>query len=98
MQAGEVGVFLQVFPNPTPAPANPINLTGSTCVLAVQAPSECITTLAMQVSSDGTYAYRYTLATDFPYGGSYTLQLIATFPTQEFKSPQQVIQIYDSLV
>ena len=98
MQAGEVGVILNVFPYIAPATSGPSLLT-ATCVLVVQDPSGNLTSLALTVSSDGSYAYRSTLATDFPIGGEYEVQLIATYPgnTPELKSPIQSLAIGLSL-
>ena len=94
MQAGEIGVSVNIFPYALPIPSNPVNLTGATCVLAVQNPQGNLTTLSLTVSSDGSYAYRLTLATDFPVGGEYEIQLLATFPdTTELKSPIQSLPI-----
>ena len=99
MQAGEVGVQINIFPYDLPIPPDPVNLIGSTCVLAVQDPAGNLTTLPLIVASDGTYAYRSTLATDFPIGGEYEVQLIATFTggTPELKSPVQSLPIGNSL-
>ncbi len=99
MQAGEIGVILNIYPYNLPIPSSPVNLAGSVCVLAVQDPVGNLTTLSLIVSSDGSYAYRSTLATDFPIGGEYEIQLIATFPgnTPELKSPIQSLPVGLSL-
>ena|SRR5579863_6214935 len=99
MQAGEVGVQINIFPYSLPIPLDPVNLIGSTCILVVQDPLGNLTTLPLIVSSDGTHAYRITAATDFPVGGEYEIQLIATFAggSPELKSPVQSLPIGNSL-
>jgi hypothetical protein len=90
LQAGEVNVQIQCYPYCPPAPAQPPNLGGSTCELVVRSPYDILSTLPLIVSGDGTYAYRLTQATDFPVGGTYNLQLIATFTDGTvLKSPIQ---------
>ena len=101
MQAGEIGVLLQVYPYASSATSG-ISLTGTTCTLEVQA-CGCnayaeTETLSLTVSSDGTYAYRSTLATDFPFSGNYNIQLIAVFTDgNTLKSPVQQLAIMDTL-
>lgn len=101
MQAGEVGVLLQIYPYASTSTSG-ISLTGATCTLEVQA-CGCnayaeIETLPLTVSTDGTYAYRSTLATDFPYSGNYNIQLIATFTNgNTLKSPVQQLAVMDTL-
>lgn len=79
--AGEVGIILTIAVNCTPLPTNPIYLTDATSInLSVYYPNGLTeTTLAMTSSVDGLSALRTTLATDFPYPGTYQLVLTATF-------------------
>jgi hypothetical protein len=99
LQAGEVNVQIQCFPYCLPIPVTPPNLGGATCILEVRSPYDVLSTLSLLVSGDGTYAYRLTLATDFPVGGTYNLQLIATFTDGTIlKSPVQSLDVGWSLV
>lgn len=78
---GEVNVLLNIAVNCTPAPVPPINISGATTVLNLYWPNGLTrTTLAMTPSSDGLFAQRLTLATDFPMPGDYELVLVSTFP------------------
>ena len=99
LQAGEINVQIQCYPYCLPAPTNPPSLGGSTCALEVRTPYDTIYSLSLTVSGDGTYAYRLTQATDFPIGGTYNLQLIATFTDGTvLKSPIQEFTVGWSLV
>lgn len=83
MTAGDVGTQLQI-------PCN-ISLTGATVTMTVVDPYNNKTSLPMNIGStiltlpDGStvaanfWAYRTTLATDFPNAGNYALQLVANF-------------------
>lgn len=96
MQAGEIGVTIEVFPTQPPTPGF---LTGATCILVARSPIEILNSLALIVSSDGSYAYRLTTADDFPIAGDYNIQFVVTYPSgQELKSAIQTLNIGYSLI
>ena len=79
--AGDVGVQVQV-------PVGPIqSLTNTTgVVMDIVAPNGVRHTVTGTASSDGTYGYWTTIATDFPIAGTYSVQMLATFT-----SPSQTL-------
>jgi len=80
--AGQVGVNLEVFPNSLQyPPASPVSLAGASAVNLVCLPPNHAAreSLPMAVSGDGTYAFRSTLAADFPVPGAYSCQLSAAW-------------------
>jgi hypothetical protein len=91
IQAGEVGVLLNIYPYLLPIPISPVSLSTANCVLAVIDPYSNLTSLSLTVDSSGIFAYRNTLTTDFIFSGLYEIQLIATYSgdTLELKSPIQ---------
>lgn len=91
MQINETGVFLQVYPTAVPTSGF---LTGTTCYLIVRSPQEILYALGMSISEDGSYAYRYTLNTDFAVAGDYGIQLYAQFSNGNvLTSPIQTINV-----
>ena len=92
IQAGEVGVLLNIYPYLLPIPISPVSLSTANCVLAVIDPYSNLTSLSLTVDSSGIFAYRNTLTTDFIFSGLYEIQLIATYSgdTLELKSPIQL--------
>ena len=77
--AGEIGVIIEILVNdPINPPANPVSIAGALAVnLEVLYPDLLTrTVLSFLPSVDGSFAYRSTLATDFPVPGTYELELV----------------------
>lgn len=89
MEAAEVKIILRVD-------ANRDILSATSVVLAVQGPSESTPrNLAMTPDPlQPTTATRETLSTDFPEGGNFFIQLLASFADgKQLKSPLKLLLI-----
>jgi hypothetical protein len=78
-QAGDVGLPIRWYPNADQS-AQPFSLSGATVVMRVaKYPGGAPASLTCVVASDGSFAERETTATDFPAGGRYLVQFVASF-------------------